>query len=50
LAFDERVAFNVAAQRDESRRAWELTSDQWYATGTWAAARGITLLGTDVIA
>jgi len=49
LAFDERVAFNVAGQRDESRRALELTSDHWFATGTWAAGRGITLLGTDVI-
>lgn len=50
LAFDERVSFNIASQRDESKRSWEVTTDHWYATGVWAAARGVTLLGTDVIA
>jgi hypothetical protein len=50
LAFDEREAFNLAAQRDESLRAWELSSNHIYGTGVWAAGRGITLVGTDVIA
>lgn len=45
LAYDERKAFSIEPERDASREATELNASMWYAYGTWAAARGIQLLG-----
>lgn len=46
LAYDERKAFNIRPQRDESREAWELNASLWFAYGTWDAARGVQMIGT----
>lgn len=50
LAYDQRKAFNIRPERDESREGYELNASMWYAHGVWDAARGIQLIGTDVIA
>ena len=44
LAYDERKAFNVRPERDESREAWELNYSLWFASGVWDASRGIQII------
>lgn len=44
MAYDERKAFNIRPQRDESREGMELNYSAWYATGVWVAARGVAIL------
>ncbi len=46
LAYDERRAFQIAAQRDESRGGggWELNASLVYAHGTWATDRGVQII------
>lgn len=50
LAVDFRRGFRIEPERDASRRGFELVASMIYATGVWDAARGVQLVGTDVIA
>jgi len=45
LAYDERKAFNLRPQRDESREAYELNFSLWFAHGVWRPAAGVKLIG-----
>ncbi len=45
LAYDERLAFNVRPERDESREGTELNASLWFAHGVWDPTRGIQLIG-----
>lgn len=51
LAYDERLAFGIRPQRDESRGGGgiELNSTMEYGHGVWRPAFGCAILGTDVI-
>ena len=44
IAYDLRRAFNIRPERDESREGFELNSSLWYASGVWAAARGVQII------
>jgi hypothetical protein len=43
LAYDERKAFNIRPQRDESREAWELNASLWFGYGVWRANMGVKI-------
>lgn len=45
LAYDERRAFNLRPQRDESREALELNFSLWFAHGVWRPQMGVKLIG-----
>ena len=44
LAYDERKAFSIEAQRNASREAEELNAKMWYGHGIWDASRGIKIV------
>lgn len=44
MAYDERRAFNIRPERDESREGVELNASMWYAHGTWDATRGVQII------
>lgn len=44
MAYDERRAFNIRPQRDESREAWELNASLWFAHGAWDPSRGVQII------
>lgn len=43
IAYDERKAFNIRPQRDESREAWELNASLWFGYGVWRANMGVKI-------
>ncbi len=45
LAYDERRAFNLRPERDESREALELNFSLWFGHGVWRPTMGIKLIG-----
>lgn len=45
LAYDERRAFNLRPQRDESREAFELNFSLWFGHGVWRPEAGVKLVG-----
>lgn len=45
IAFDERKAFNIRPQRDESREGVELNASLWFAHGKWRPIAGVQLVG-----
>lgn len=46
IAYDQRRGLRLEPQRDASFRHTEVNATMLYASGIWAPARGITLLGT----
>lgn len=44
IAYDERRAFNIRPERDESREGIELNASLWYAHGVWDATRGVQII------
>lgn len=49
IVYDERTPFSIEAERDPGKSGWAYYSQLRFATSTWAAARGVQILATDVV-